>query len=110
MTAFSHPNILRAVYIDQHNHEAGFLTDFVCFLVHLRNYGISDNGLLMHLSEILTGSIYSGVEHSTIYDEIKVYQYACSSINPSGFYYNGRLTIPRIKQLYRHRTHLRLRN
>jgi hypothetical protein len=73
MTALDHYNILRAIYIDEHNYCMDFLTKLFIFLVKLRNYGLYDHGLLSNLSEYAVGSLYNGVEHSTIYEESKVY-------------------------------------
>ncbi|KAL1923806.1 uncharacterized protein VTP21DRAFT_8786 [Calcarisporiella thermophila] len=71
-----HPAILRAVYIDAHIYQADFLTGLIVFALRLRNNGISDHGLLLHLSEALGGSIYSDQAHSTIYEELEVYSLA----------------------------------
>jgi len=43
-----------------------FLSNLVVLLIRLRNAGIDDGGLLMHLSEATAGSL-SGVGHSTAY-------------------------------------------
>ena len=75
MHGFYHSNIHRALYIDSHNDSDDFIIKLVTFLVGLRNRGLSDHGLLLYLSEPLSGSLYNGVEHSTIYDEIDVYKY-----------------------------------
>ena len=39
------------------------------------NAGISDSGLLTHLSEATAGSL-NGVGHSTAYEELATYSYA----------------------------------
>ena len=78
MAGVSHPNILRAVYIDKHVYsEDDFLMNLVIFGLKLRNAGIPDHGLLVHVSEVLAGSIYA-LEggHSTIYEELDVYTLA----------------------------------
>jgi hypothetical protein len=74
MAAFDHPNLLRAVYIDSHNFKPDFLHQFIVYLLNLRNMGIPDRHLLFYLSETVAGSLYGGVEHSTIYNESKVYE------------------------------------
>lgn len=75
LTSISHPNILRAVYIDKHIYaDDDFLINLVVFALRLRNAGLSDHGLLVHLSEVLAGSIYAFEGgHSTIYEEVDVY-------------------------------------
>jgi len=42
----------------------------------LRNRGISDYGLLIHLSDLIMGSFVHGTQgHSTIYESDNVYKY-----------------------------------
>lgn len=75
LSAVSHPNILRAVYIDKHLYsENNFLISLVVFVLRLRNAGLSDHGLFTNISEVLAGSLYA-LEggHSTIYEEAEVY-------------------------------------
>ncbi|OAD79309.1 hypothetical protein PHYBLDRAFT_98426, partial [Phycomyces blakesleeanus NRRL 1555(-)] len=75
MSATTHPNILRSVYIDGHIYsDDDFIIHLVSFALKLRNAGLSDHGLLTHVSEVLAGNIYA-LEggHSTIYEEIDVY-------------------------------------
>ncbi|OBZ83772.1 hypothetical protein A0J61_08176 [Choanephora cucurbitarum] len=75
MHAVNHPNILRSIYIDGHIYsDDDFLIDLVVFGLKLRNAGLSDHDLLVHLSEVLAGNIYA-LEggHSTIYEELEVY-------------------------------------
>ncbi|ORY89910.1 hypothetical protein BCR43DRAFT_448212 [Syncephalastrum racemosum] len=82
LTAISHPNILRAVYIDKHNYvENDFLIHLVVFALRLRNLGLSDHGLLTNVSEVLAGSIYA-LEggHSTVYEERDVYMMAVRTL------------------------------
>lgn len=77
MTAFSHPNILRAVHIDERNRKVDhFVLEVIHYLLRLRNMGISDRQMLVHLSSMIGSSLYNGVEHSTIYEEPKVFQTA----------------------------------
>ncbi|KAI8874911.1 hypothetical protein K501DRAFT_203707 [Backusella circina FSU 941] len=82
MTTLIHPNILRHVYIDGSIYsEDDFLISLVVFSVKLRNIGLYDHDLLIHLSEVLAGSLYA-LEggHSTIYEEVEVYMTAVRSI------------------------------
>ncbi|KAI9308829.1 hypothetical protein BJ944DRAFT_155494 [Cunninghamella echinulata] len=78
MSAVSHPNILRSIYIDGHIYsENDFIINLVTFALGLRNAGLSDHGLLTHLSEVLAGSLYAFEGgHSTIYEELHVYTMA----------------------------------
>lgn len=55
-----------------------FLSNLLILLLRIRNVGLSDGGLLTHLSEATAGSL-SGVGHSTIYEEPATYSY----VNPS---------------------------
>ncbi|KAI9310978.1 hypothetical protein BX666DRAFT_1126169 [Dichotomocladium elegans] len=78
MAGASHPNILRAIYIDGHVYsEDDFLINLIIFALKLRNSGLSDHGLLTHLSEVLAGDLYSWEGgHSTVYEEIEVFKLA----------------------------------
>lgn len=75
MTSVSHPNILRSIYIDGHIYsDNDFIINLVTFALNLRNAGLSDHGLLTHLSEVLAGNLYAFEGgHSTIYEELNVY-------------------------------------
>ncbi|CAO3652134.1 unnamed protein product [Cunninghamella blakesleeana] len=78
MSAVSHPNILRSIYVDGHIYsENDFIIQLVSFALELKNAGLSDHGLLTHLSEVLAGNLYA-LEggHSTIYEEVNVYAMA----------------------------------
>ncbi|PVU95001.1 hypothetical protein BB561_002100 [Smittium simulii] len=88
--AVSHPNIYRAVCI-AHPLKPSFLTNLAIFAIKLKNSGIGDFGLSVHLSEAIAGSIWSGSVsgHSTIYEESEVYKlllrwmfFSCSSMPP----------------------------
>lgn len=72
MTSIHHPSIVRAVYIDGASYQDDFLTNLISFSLRLRNSGVDDHGVLVHLSEVVAGSIY-GEGHSTIYAERDVY-------------------------------------
>ncbi|XP_006464180.1 hypothetical protein AGABI2DRAFT_75124 [Agaricus bisporus var. bisporus H97] len=75
-TAVSHPLILRALYIDgAAYHSSDFLSNLLVLLLRILNSGISDSGLLAHLSEATAGSL-NGVGHSTAYEEIATYSLA----------------------------------
>ncbi|KAH7909487.1 hypothetical protein BJ138DRAFT_1102638 [Hygrophoropsis aurantiaca] len=75
-TAVSHPLILRALYIDGDAYQSSdFLSNLLVLLLRIRNAGISDSGLIAHLSEATAGSL-NGVGHSTAYEEIATYALA----------------------------------
>jgi hypothetical protein len=79
LSAITHPNIVRSVYIDgpAFTPENEFLIHLISFALGLRNAGLSDHGLLTHLSAVLAGSLYA-LEggHSTIYEDLGVYSMA----------------------------------
>ena len=65
--AVDHPRILRALYIDGDAYNSSdFLSNLMVLLLKMRNAGVDDGGLLMHLSEATAGSL-SGIGHSTAY-------------------------------------------
>jgi len=75
-TTASHPLILRALYIDGDAYQSSdFLSNLLVLLLRVMNSGISDSGLLGHLSEATAGSL-SGVGHSTAYEELATYSLA----------------------------------
>ncbi|OJA21687.1 hypothetical protein AZE42_08662 [Rhizopogon vesiculosus] len=75
-TSATHPLILRALYIDgDAYHSSDFLSNLLVLLLRIRNAGLSDAGLLAHLSESTAGSL-NGVGHSTAYEEIATYSFA----------------------------------
>lgn len=49
-----------------------FLSNLLVLLLRIRNAGLSDGGLLAHLSEATRGSL-NGVGHSTAYEDIAAY-------------------------------------
>ncbi|KAI0945874.1 hypothetical protein AcV7_009996 [Taiwanofungus camphoratus] len=68
-TAASHPRILRALYIDgDAYHSSDFLSNLLVLLIRIMNSGLSEGGLLNHLSEATAGTL-SGVGHSSAYEE-----------------------------------------
>jgi len=72
----SHPRILRALYIDGDAYSSSdFLSNLLVLLIRIRNSGLSDSGLLTHLSEATAGTL-SGVGHSTAYEELATYALA----------------------------------
>lgn len=72
----SHPNILRAVYVDGGSDVAPeFISNLVGLSLRLKNVGCSDHGLLREISGSLAGSL-TGNGHSKIYDEPEVYRLA----------------------------------
>lgn len=76
MTAYDHPNLVRFIHIDAHNYMDDFLTHLVTLAVRLRNAGVDDRNILHTLGDSIVGSIYRGVEHSTVYEEEEVYKYS----------------------------------
>jgi len=74
--SISHPLILRALYIDgDAYHSSDFLSNLLVLLLRIRNAGLSDEGLLAHLSEATAGSLRD-VGHSTVYEELANYSLA----------------------------------
>eukprot|EP00842_Homolaphlyctis_polyrhiza_P002610 jgi/Hompol1/334/HPOL_005282-RA len=71
-----HPNIFRALYIDQADYQPDFLSHLVVFGLKLRNAGLSDYGLIVHLSDLLQGNIYGfGTQgHYALYEEENTYK------------------------------------
>ena len=65
-----HPRLYRALYIDANDYNPDFLSHLVVFALKLKNLGIHDCGLLVHLSDTLAGNIYGfGTQgHSALYD------------------------------------------
>ncbi|KAJ1665178.1 hypothetical protein IW140_003549 [Coemansia sp. RSA 1813] len=72
----SHQNVYRAVYIDAPHYLDDFLTNLIVFALQLRNMGIYDHDLLIHLSEVVAGTLWGHSGHSTIYGEPSVYKLA----------------------------------
>ncbi|KAI9263665.1 hypothetical protein BY458DRAFT_491121 [Sporodiniella umbellata] len=95
MSGLSHPNLLRAVYIDGHAYSPNdFLIRLIGFCLQLLNLGLSDHGFLIYISEALAGNMYA-IEggHSTIYEELDVFtlslQYLFEAY-PLGLFYRPR--------------------
>ncbi|KAL0953078.1 hypothetical protein HGRIS_007278 [Hohenbuehelia grisea] len=75
-TSASHPLILRALYIDgDAYHSSDFLSNLLVLLLRIMNAGLSESGLLTHLSEATAGSL-NGVGHSTAYEELATFSLA----------------------------------
>ncbi|KAJ3372695.1 hypothetical protein GGF31_001720 [Allomyces arbusculus] len=75
--ALSHPNVYRAVFIEAEQFFPNdFLPHLVVFALKLRNAGISDQDLLVYLSDVVAGSLYFGTGHSTLYEDVRVYELA----------------------------------
>ncbi|KAJ3252028.1 hypothetical protein HK104_007337, partial [Borealophlyctis nickersoniae] len=75
MHGYNHPNIYRGLYIDGADYTPDFLSHLVVYALKLRNAGLSDHDLAIHLSEPLAGNVYGfGTQgHSVIYEELNVY-------------------------------------
>lgn len=73
-----HPRLYRALYIDANDYNPDFLSHLIVFALKLKNQGIPDHGLLVHLSDCLAGSIYGfGTQgHSAIYEFSETYDAA----------------------------------
>ncbi|KAJ3184447.1 hypothetical protein HDU85_001752 [Gaertneriomyces sp. JEL0708] len=78
MHGFHHPNIYRGLYIDGADYSPDFMSHLVVFGLKLRNNGLSDHNLVVHLSDILAGNLYGfGTQgHSAIYEELNTYTLA----------------------------------
>ncbi|KAF9586455.1 hypothetical protein BGW38_004715 [Lunasporangiospora selenospora] len=80
MTSIHHPSITRALFINGSSYQDDFLINLISFSLRLRNAGVDDHGILVHLSEAIAGSLYYGDGHSTIYEEREVYLLALRSL------------------------------
>ncbi|KAL6611937.1 hypothetical protein LY90DRAFT_409958 [Neocallimastix californiae] len=69
LQGINHPNLYRAIYVERRDYHDDFFTSLIEFDMKLRNRGISDYGLLIHLSDLIIGSFVHGTQgHSTIYE------------------------------------------
>ncbi|KAJ7102104.1 hypothetical protein B0H15DRAFT_311750 [Mycena belliarum] len=94
-TSASHPLILRALYIDgDAYHSSDFLSNLLVLLLRVLNSGLTDSGLIAHLSEATAGSL-NGVGHSSAYEEISTYSLAVKYLflSNSGFDTHPELTL-----------------
>ena len=57
-----------------------FLSNLLILLIRIMNAGLSDRGLLAHLSEATAGTL-SGIGHSTAYEEPATYSYVSTRTN-----------------------------
>ncbi|KAI8910968.1 hypothetical protein EDD86DRAFT_130706 [Gorgonomyces haynaldii] len=75
LQGFVHPGIYRALYIDAVDYQPDFLSHLIVFALSLRNYGLDDFGLAIHLSPFLEGNIYGfGTQgHYNLYEELNTY-------------------------------------
>jgi hypothetical protein len=55
------------------DYQPDFLSHLIVFALKLRNYGLTDYGLTVHISDVLQGSVYGfGTQgHYVIYEECK---------------------------------------
>ena len=91
MNGCSHPNIFRALYIEFRDYRPDFLSHLVVFALKLRNFGLTDYGLIVQLSDILLGNIYGfGTQgHSAIYADMNTYMTGIRWITSKENYWNG---------------------
>ena len=69
----SHPSILRVLHIDGAAYSSSdFIIHLLVFCIQLRNAGLSDGGMVAHLSEAVASGL-TGVGHSTAYKEDQSY-------------------------------------
>jgi hypothetical protein len=55
-----------------------FLSNLLVLLLRVMNVGLSDSGLLTHLSEATAGSL-NGIGHSKAYEELATYSLSITS-------------------------------
>lgn len=60
MHSYWHPLIFRSMFIESDNYRDDFLTRLITLMIDLRNRNISDQDLLIYISDYLAGSVYSG--------------------------------------------------
>jgi hypothetical protein len=91
LQGFNHPNIFRALYIDSADYRPDFLSHLVVFGLKLRNFGLDDYGLVVHLSDILQGNIYGfGTQgHYALYEELNTYKLGISWIMGNSVLYQN---------------------
>ncbi|KAF7310763.1 hypothetical protein HMN09_00619300 [Mycena chlorophos] len=93
--AASHPLILRGLYIDGDvYHSSDFLSNLLVLLIRVLNSGLTERGLVTHLSEATAGSL-NGVGHSTAYEELGNYKCAVKYLflTNSGFEPHPKLVV-----------------
>jgi hypothetical protein len=57
-----------------HRSSSDFLSNLLVLLLRVKNVGLSDSGLLTHLSEATAGSL-NGIGHSSAYEELATYSW-----------------------------------
>ena len=65
----------KTLYENVSRKSSHFLSNLLVLLLRILNSGISDSGLLVHLSEATAGSL-NAVGHSTAYEELVTYKLA----------------------------------
>lgn len=70
------PEIADATY--SHFSSSDFLSNLLVLLLRVMNVGLSDSGLVTHLSEATAGSL-NGIGHSSAYEELATY--SCVSLS-----------------------------
>ncbi|KAF8604389.1 hypothetical protein BDV93DRAFT_507709 [Ceratobasidium sp. AG-I] len=74
--AASHPLILRGLFLDGDAYSSSdFLSNLLILLLRVKNAGLDEQGLVIHLSEATAGSL-SGIGHSTAYEDLGPYSLA----------------------------------
>ncbi|KAJ3217319.1 hypothetical protein HDU67_008121 [Dinochytrium kinnereticum] len=58
--------------------DVDFLTHLIVFSLKLRNRGMSDHGLSLHISKLIAGTFLGTRGHSALYDESETYMLAIS--------------------------------
>ncbi len=77
LTRYSSPNLHRCIFIaNDEYHSDDFLVRLTEWCVTRRNKGLYDDGLLIHLSEAISGDLLAGRGHSTLYEEGEIYKIA----------------------------------
>lgn len=95
-------SIFPIIFVPHLHSSSDFLSNLLVLLLRILNSGISDSGLLAHLSEATAGSL-NGVGHSTAYEEISTYTYVrhmslnliifvLISLSPSFLFFSARVT------------------
>lgn len=78
--SYHHPLIRRAMFIHEQDYKQDFITQLVRYSLLLRNRGISDHGLSVHLSPLLAGHNFTtgkmSLRHSILYEDEATYHYA----------------------------------
>ncbi|KAF8888157.1 hypothetical protein CPB84DRAFT_1816551 [Gymnopilus junonius] len=87
--------VVAALYIDgDAYHSSDFLSNLLVLLLRILNSGMSDSGLITHLSEATAGSL-NGIGHSTAYEEVATYSLAVKYLflTNEGMTKNAKLTL-----------------